>query len=191
MSQDNSILCALDIKDNNIKNVSVKDAKIKKRGVIKHIKIVNAELSYSLHRCPQCGMNTLVKNGKRTTNARLASFSGIEYHLVLKKQRFLCRNCGSTCGAHSDLLIKNHTMTKQIKNRIFSMAKESFTLSSIAKIIGISANTVSRILYSNTKIPTRCVHLPENLCFDEFRSVKNIFTFIAIDADTHRLVELI
>ncbi|TDG69379.1 hypothetical protein C5L30_000169, partial [Companilactobacillus farciminis] len=40
MSQDNSILCALDIKDNNIKNVSVKDAKIKKRGVIKHIKIV-------------------------------------------------------------------------------------------------------------------------------------------------------
>ena len=191
MSQDNSILCALDIKDNNIKNVSVKDAKIKKRGVIKHIKIVNAELSYSLHRCPQCGMNTLVKNGKRTTNARLASFNGIEYHLVLKKQRFLCRNCGSTCGAHSDLLIKNHTMTKQIKNRIFSMAKESFTLSSIAKIIGISANTVSRILYSNTKIPTRCVHLPENLCFDEFRSVKNIFTFIAIDADTHRLVELI
>lgn len=191
MSQDNFILCALDIKDDNIKIISVKDAKIKKRGVIKRIKVVNAELSYALHKCPQCGKNSLVKNGKRTTNARLASFSGVEYHLVIKKQRFLCRNCGSTCGAHSDLLIKNHTMTKQVKHRIFSMAKESFTLSSMAKIIGISASTVGRILYGNTKIPRRCSHLPENICFDEFRSVKNLFTFIAIDADTHRLVELI
>jgi len=48
MSQDNSILCALDIKDNNIKNVSVSDTTIKNRGVIKHIKVVRAELSYEL-----------------------------------------------------------------------------------------------------------------------------------------------
>ncbi|MCQ3820750.1 ISL3 family transposase, partial [Staphylococcus xylosus] len=84
MSQDNFILCALDIKDDNIKIISVKDAKIKKRGVIKRIKVVNAELSYALHKCPQCGKNSLVKNGKRTTNARLASFSGVEYHLVIR-----------------------------------------------------------------------------------------------------------
>ncbi|CAJ1194294.1 hypothetical protein LCR01_07640 [Companilactobacillus crustorum] len=83
MSQDNSILCALDIKDNNMRNISVKDATIKNRGVIKHIKIVRADLTYKLYRCPQCGLNSLVKNGKRKTNARLASFNGIEYHLVL------------------------------------------------------------------------------------------------------------
>ncbi|QFR69819.1 transposase [Companilactobacillus paralimentarius] len=191
MSQDNSILCALDIKDNNISNVSVKDATIKNRGVIKHIKIVNADLTYKLYRCPQCGLNSLVKNGKRKTNARLASFNGIEYHLMLNKQRYICKNCGGTCGAHSDLLIKNHTMTKQVQNRIFVMAKESFTLTSIAKIIGVSVNTVSRVLYDNTKLPNRCDCLPKNLCFDEFRSVNGIFTFIAIDAQTHHLIELI
>ncbi|MQS75319.1 transposase family protein [Companilactobacillus halodurans] len=107
-------------------------------------------------------MNLLVKNSKRITNARLASFNGVEYHLVIKKQRFLCRNCGGTYGAHSDLLIKNHTMTKQVKHRIFSTTK----------IIGISTSTVGKILYGNTKTLYKCEHLPENICFDEFRSVK-------------------
>ncbi|MQS76720.1 transposase family protein [Lactobacillus halodurans] len=107
MSQNNSILCTLDIKDDIIKIISVKDAKIKKRGVIKRIKIVNAKLSYTLHKCPQCGMISLVKNGKRITNSRLASFNGFEYHSVIKKQRFLYRDCRSTCSAHSDLLSKN------------------------------------------------------------------------------------
>lgn len=75
-------------------------------------------------------------------------------------------------------------MTKQVQNRTFPMAKESFTLTSIAKIIGVSVNTVSRILYDNIKLSNRCNCLPENLCFDEFRSVNGIFTFIAIDTQT-------
>ena len=75
-------------------------------------------------------------------------------------------------------------MTKQVQNRTFAMAKESFTLTSIAKIIGVSVNTVSRILYDNIKLSNRCNCLPENLCFDEFRSVNGIFTFIAIDTQT-------
>lgn len=75
-------------------------------------------------------------------------------------------------------------MTKQVQNRTFAMAKESFTLTSIAKIIGVSVNTVSRILYDNIKLSNRCDCLPENLCFDEFRSVNGIFTFIAIDTQT-------
>lgn len=68
-------------------------------------------------------------------------------------------------------------MTKQVQNRTFAMAKESFTLTSIAKIIGVSVNTVSRILYDNIKLSNRCDCLPENLCFDEFRSVNGIFNF--------------
>ena len=75
-------------------------------------------------------------------------------------------------------------MTKQVQNRTLAMAKESFTLTSIAKIIGVSVNTVSRILYDNIKLSNRCNCLPENLCFDEFRSVNGIFTFIAIDTQT-------
>jgi len=75
-------------------------------------------------------------------------------------------------------------MTKQVQNRTFAMAKESFTLTSIAKIIGVSVNTVSRILYDNIKLSNRCNCLPENLFFDEFRSVNGIFTFIAIDTQT-------
>lgn len=75
-------------------------------------------------------------------------------------------------------------MTKQVQNRTFTMTKESFTLTSIAKIIGVSVNTVSRILYDNIKLSNRCNCLPENLCFDEFRSVNGIFTFIAIDTQT-------
>lgn len=75
-------------------------------------------------------------------------------------------------------------MTKQVQNRTFAMAKESFTLTSSAKIIGVSVNTVSRILYDNIKLSNRCDCLPENLCFDEFRSVNGIFTFIAIDTQT-------
>jgi len=53
------------------------DSKIKSNGTLKRIKVIRAELSYNLNRCPQCGENTLVKNGKRTTNARLAIFDGL------------------------------------------------------------------------------------------------------------------
>ena len=56
------------------------------------------------------------------------------------------------------------------------MARRSFTLTSMAKLVGVSANTVGRILYDNTRLPTRCNRLPENLFFDEFRSVKGVFT---------------
>ncbi|MCT4395401.1 transposase, partial [Lacticaseibacillus paracasei] len=60
----------------------------------------------------------------------------------------------------------------------------------IARIIGISASSVQRIIDQNLKLrPAR--QLPTRLCFDEFRSTHGMMSFICLDADSHRLIALL
>ncbi|MFA7721105.1 transposase, partial [Lacticaseibacillus paracasei] len=60
----------------------------------------------------------------------------------------------------------------------------------IARIIGISASSVQRIIDQNLKLrPAR--RLPTRLCFDEFRSTHGMMSFICLDADSHRLIALL
>lgn len=191
MSQSNFTLNILNITDTNIQVNNSRDECIVFKGVRKQVKIIDAVLTYSLSKCPQCGYDTLIKNGKRLAKVRLASFNGWEYQLHLMKQRYLCKSCGATCGAHSPLLISNHTMSNQIAPGVFRLAKQSLSVKAISDLLGVSSSTVSRILYNDENKVTRTRRLPENLCFDEFRSVKNTFSFIACDAEKHSLLTML
>lgn len=187
MSLNNSILNLFGITDENIKITECYECFIGKNSRRRKVNVINALLTYAPTRCKQCGYKQ-IKYGYKSVDARLPTLNGKEVHLKLKKQRFICKNCGSTSLAHSSILLVNHTVTRDFKKHITELVKESFTIKSISKLLGISASTVSRILYESNHIKYRQSSLPEHLCFDEFRSVGSLMSFICCDAVSHKLV---
>ncbi|MCH5463538.1 transposase, partial [Lactobacillus sp. LC28-10] len=117
-----------------------------------------------------------------------APVNGGKYVLKLHKQRYLCRTCGTTCGATSSNLLFNHTLTPAVHQAVIELAKDSLTATEIAKLLGISDTSVSRIINEHAKRPYRLKELPTQLCFDEFRSANHHMSFICCAALAHHLV---
>lgn len=88
--------------------------------------------------------------------------------LRLHKQRYLCKTCGTTCGAASSNLLFDHTLTPAVHQAVIEPAKESLTATEIAKLLGISDASVIRIINEHAQRPYRLKELPTQLCFDEF-----------------------
>ncbi|WP_034994725.1 ISL3 family transposase, partial [Liquorilactobacillus vini] len=182
MSQLDFIAQLLEIKDPNIKFLKVEDLRTTKNNVVYHFKVIHARLSYQLFRCPHCGFASLIKNGTTLTKLRLTTLNGPMILLYLRKQRYFCKSCQITCGANTPIVEKNHSLTRALNSAVVKLAKQSLTVVTIAKIVGISPSSVARILYHNFQRPQRVTKLPEHLCFDEFKSVGRSYSFIAIDA---------
>ncbi len=68
------------------------------------------------------------------------------------------------------------------------LTKEGLNNELIARICHCSASSVRRTIIERVKPKYRVSVLPRHLCFDEFRSVKNVFSFICCNAQTHKLV---
>ncbi len=63
---------------------------------------------------------------------------------------------------------------------------------SIARICHCSPSSVIRIIDEAVELKSRVARLPENLCFDEFRSVNSTMSFICCDAEgSHNIVDII
>ncbi|CDI43744.1 Transposase [Lactobacillus helveticus CIRM-BIA 953] len=108
----------------------------------------------------------------------------------LHKQRWRCHSCYHTVSAKTPLVQPNHTIAAHMTERIMKLAHERLPVKTIARIIGISASSVQRIIDQNLKLrPAR--RLPTRLCFDEFRSTHGMMSFICLDADSHRLIALL
>ncbi|MCB7150387.1 ISL3 family transposase [Lactiplantibacillus plantarum] len=183
MSQDNFILKLLNITDTNIKIIDYYDHN--------DYFEVNAKLTYSPLRCPDCGFN-MIKYGFKPTKHFLLSLNGKAVRLNLKKQRFSCDNCHTTTLAHSPQLVPGKNITVALINSIIQLAKDSLTVKEIAKIVSVSETTVSRTLYGNITYRQSAKVLPINLCFDEFRSTGSDMSFICCDAENdHKLVGLL
>jgi len=126
--------------------------------------VIDAELTYRLTRCLLCGFEALHPNGFYTAHVR-----------VLKRWR--CHNCYHTVSAKTPLVQPNHTIAAHMTERIMKLAHERLPVKTIARIIGISASSVQRIIDQNLKLrPAR--RLPTRLCFDEFRSTHGMMSFI-------------
>ncbi|KAB1961674.1 helix-turn-helix domain-containing protein, partial [Lacticaseibacillus paracasei] len=86
-----------------------------------------------------------------------------------------------TVSAKTPLVQPNHTIAAHMTERIMKLAHERLPVKTIARIIGISASSVQRIIDQNLKLrPAR--RLPTRLCFDEFRSTHGMMSFICLDA---------
>ena len=113
-----------------------------------------------------------------------------EFHL--RKQRFLCKNCGSTWGLKPILTKKNNTLSQPLRHNIIAMIYEGLPMTTIAKMVHCSPSSVGRIFNEFVQPRQRLAVLPKHLCFDEFRSVGPHMSFICCDAmDEHQAVAIL
>lgn len=185
MSQEQSTRVLLQIKDHNIKNLN---AEVSSDGVMR----ITGDLSYDDIVCPRCGQTNMSHNGHKTAVIRLPRVSERTTLLVLRKQRFRCKNCGKTCIAQTTLVKKQHQISENTLHAIDTALTEDRTMSSIAAQYNVSTNTICRRLTLLGKQMQPAYNgLPRQLCIDEFRSTGNQMSFITLDANTHDIITIL
>lgn len=190
MSQFNPTLSILGIPDANIHVSDVHDEYRGTGARRRKYHTIFATLSYTLKRCPFCGFEALRPNGHKLTHIHVKGATEIPTILDLNKQRWWCTSCHQSTIATTPLVEFNHSIAKGIQESVLKLSMKRLPLKTIAAISGISASSVQRIMNANVSYhPAR--QLPENLCFDEFRSTGNMMSFICIDGDSHSLVSLL
>ena len=186
MLMDNT-LELLGITDSNIKitRFSAESVNGEKRNVIE------ARLTYNVDRYPYCESEKVVRNGSKILHTRLTELHQERFE-VLYKQRYLCKECLKTWSARTDIVEEGHTLSHQLKRSVLHMAREGITATGIARICHCSPSSVIRIIDEAVELKSRVARLPENLCFDEFRSVNSTMSFICCDAEgSHDIVAIL
>lgn len=197
MTYVSSIHQLLSIED---KNITFDDEYILPTIKIKdtNYRLLSGKLSYTPQCCEKCGIknenNTVIKYGFKTIRLLLGDVNFSPLLLKLRKQRFLCHECGETFIARSSLADKNCHISNIVKRKIVDLLSGESAMSSIAKETFVSANTVIRVLRKTDKSFTKYQSLPESICIDEFTSVKDCIgkmSFIFCDGDTHKILDVV
>ena len=142
----------------------------------------------------QCGQmpQNVVRNGSKILHTRLTELHQERFEMKLYKQHYLCKECLKTWSARTDIVEEGHTLSHQLKRSVLHMAREGITATGIARICHCSPSSVIRIIDEAVELKSRVARLPENLCFDEFRSVNSTMSFICCDAEgSHDIVAIL
>ena len=113
----------------------------------------------------------------------------------LRKQRYLCRHCNSTFVLRTNLVNKNCFISNRVKLSIAINAQDKISEKDIAKHHNVSHSTVNRQIsgaYNSYNLKKN--YLPQNLNFDEFKSVKEAsgaMSFLYVNADTGEIVDIV
>lgn len=186
----------LDLKDQNITFLE----NCYSEAVIKNIthKIIHAKLTYQPLACHNCGSifdSNIIKHGFKESKIKLLNTAGHPTILKLMKQRFLCRHCNSTFVLKTPLVNKNCFISNRVKLSIAINAQDKISEKDIAKYHNVSHSTVNRQIsgaYNSYQVKKN--YLPRNLCFDEFKSVKEAsgaMSFLFVNADTSEIVDIV
>lgn len=156
------------------------------------------KLSYTPEHCFHCHMEnqqTVIKYGWKEVSILLNDVSNYKTFLRLKKQRFLCKECGRTFLAEDTITDRHCVIGRRVKQAILELLTEPISMATISRMKHVSPTTVVRTLHSfktNNACPT--ISLPEVLCLDEFRSVKEAtgaMSFVMMDGRTHQLLDVV
>ena len=154
--------------------------------------VIEARLTYNVDRGPYCESEKVVRNGSKILHTRLTELHKERFEMKLYKQRYLCKECLKTWSARTDIVEEGHTLSHHLKRSVLHMAREGITATGIAGICHCSPSSVIRIIDEAVELKSRVARLPENLCFDEFRSVNSTMSFICCDAEgSHDIVAIL
>ena len=183
MSINNYIKDLLNIKDKNIV-IDTENIIVKK---VKYIdtKFIYGKLTYNPKACPCCGhVNesfNIIKYGSKACKIKLPSISNIPTILFLKKQRFLCKEWGSTFSAKTDIVNEYSNISNDVKRKIAIDLTKISSFKSIAESNGVSPNTFFRVFKEwNKSFKKDFSYIPPTLSIDEFKSTKNVSGAIPI-----------
>ena len=191
-----SILKMLNLKDENI--AFFEDFYSER--IIKGVRsqVYRAKLTYRPKKCACCGHvmdDNIIKHGFKASLITLPNVSHMKAYLELKKQRMLCRHCNTTFTLQTSVVEPNCSISNNTKHAIALDAANKVSECDLAKRHNVSHSTVNRIINSFYETHrTQVVDLPESLCFDEFKSVKEAtgaMSFIYCNADTGELIDIV
>lgn len=155
-------------------------------------------LSYTPQCCEKCGAKNehqrIIKYGFKTVRLLLGEINYSPLLLTLKKQRFRCNECHETFIASTTIADKYCHIARHVKRKILDLLSEEMAMATIAKHTFVSSNTVIRVLRQTTDTISSYRQLPEQICIDEFKSVKSgagSMSFIFCDAQTHQIIDVL
>lgn len=196
MSLTDIILKILNLRDKNIKFYEnfLREGVIKgKRSLIYH-----GYLTYIPDHCPICGCikdKNIVKHGFKSSKVKLPKVSKLDTYLILDKQRYKCRHCNKTFTCTTNEVNYGCFISNNTKHSIAADMTEIISEKNIAKHNNVSPNTVQRVLDSYYDADTVWHnYLPQNICFDEFKSVKSAdgsMSFNMCDALTGKTIDIV
>lgn len=177
MSNNNYILNLLNIKDDNITILhNIQENFIK--GC--KFKIIEGILTYKPKFCPCCGIcndssNDIIKWGfRKNCIIKIPKISNCKSRLILHKQRFLCKHCGNTFIAETNLVNRNKNISNNTHLQIKTELMEKQSEKDIAKRMDVSVSVIDRILNDiSTKTILRHSTLPTEMNWDEFKATKD------------------
>lgn len=197
MSINNYIKDLLNIKDKNIV-IDTENIIVKK---VKYIdtKFIYGKLTYNPKGCPCCGhINesfNIIKYGSKACKIKLPSISNIPTILFLKKQRFLCKECGSTFSAKTHIVSEFSNISNDVKRKIAIDLTKISSFKSIAESNNVSPNTVFRVFKEwNKSFKKDFSYIPPILSIDEFKSTKNVsgaMSFICTNSITGEIIDIL
>lgn len=196
MSHSHYIAKILNLKDENITfsdNFYTEE-------VIKEVRsqVYHGTLTYQPKQCYACGCifdDHFEKHGFKVSTITLPKVSNMNAYLKLRKQRYKCHHCNSTFTLKTSDVNRNCYISNNTKLAIALEASNKVSECDIANRYNTSHSTVNRVI--NSFYETHNPHqnkLPENLCFDEFKSVKSAegsMSFVFCDADTGDLIDIV
>ena len=194
MSLSNFIKTILNIQDNNISFPEEDYCQIIQKDNLL-IKVFKGFLKSNYCACPHCNSKNIVKNGSRNRKIKYIPIQNYNIQLELNVQRYICKECKKTFSPSTNIVGNNSSISNNLKYTIALELQKNISLTSIAKRYNISISSVQRIMdncYSNFKVNKE--HLPEAICIDEFKSVKNIdgaMSFVFADYRTKSIVDIV
>ena len=194
MPLSNFIKTILNIQDNNISFPEEDYCHVIQKGNYL-IKLFKAFLKDNCCACPHCNSKNIVKNASRERNIKFIPFQNYNIELNLTVQRLICKDCKKSFSPSTNIVEDNSNISNNLKYTIAHELQENISLTSIAKRYNISISSVQRIMdncYSDFKVNKE--HLPESMCIDEFKSVKNIdgaMSFVFADYQAKNIIDIV
>ena len=194
MSLSNFIKTILNIQDNNISFPEEEYCQvIQKDNYL--VKVFKGFLKKDYCACPYCNSKNIVKNGARHRKIKYIPIQNYNVELELTIQRYICKDCKKTFSPSTNIVSDNSNISNNLKYTIALELKENVSLTYIAKKYDISVASVQRVMnicYPDFKVNKE--HLPEAICIDEFKSVKNIdgaMSFVFADYQSKSIIDIV
>ena len=194
MSLSNLIKNFLNIQDDNISFPEEEYCQVTQKGNYL-VKVFKGFLRSNYCACPHCNSKNIVKNGVRYRKIKYIPIQNYNVELELTIQRYICKDCKKTFSPSTNIVSDNSNISNNLKYTIALELKENVSLTSIAKRYNVSITSVQRIMddcYSDFKVNKE--YLPEAICIDEFKSVKNIdgaMSFVFANYHTKNIIDIV
>lgn len=193
MSHYHSINTLLKIQDKNIHFSDYAWEEKKIQGV--NSLVFHATLTYSVEKCPYCGVTHVICHGTKLSKIKILDVSNTPTYLYLRKQRFLCKSCAKTFSASTTFVRKHCNIADSVKLSIALEAKNIISEKDITKRFRVSSSTVKRSLLQYYHFDqTQSKFLPTHLGIDEFKSTKQSLgnmSVILVDLQKHEIVDIL